>query len=106
MLSTLTNTNFYFSSAIILSFANAFNLDWQKILSDVNPLPNDKIVYQSKFKAFADGKIIATQKFKFVSGRVENIVGKGENAGYQHFLLFSQCFKRPLKGLVKVRIVW
>ena len=22
----------------------------------------------------------------------ENIVGKGENAGYQHFLLFSQCF--------------
>ena len=24
--------------------------------------------------------------------RVENIVGKGENAGYQHFLLFQQCF--------------
>ena len=23
--------------------------------------------------------------------RVENIVGKGENAGYQHFLLFRQC---------------
>ena len=23
---------------------------------------------------------------------VENIVGKGENAGYQHFLLFPQCF--------------
>ena len=22
----------------------------------------------------------------------ENIVGKGENAGYQHFLLFQQCF--------------
>ena len=27
-----------------------------------------------------------------VLGRVENIVGQGENAGYQHFLLFSQCF--------------
>ena len=25
---------------------------------------------------------------------VENIVGKGENAGYQHFLLFLQCFKK------------
>ena len=25
--------------------------------------------------------------------RVENIVGKGENAGYQHFLLFQQCFE-------------
>ena len=23
--------------------------------------------------------------------RVENIVGKGENAGYQHFLFFPQC---------------
>ena len=26
--------------------------------------------------------------------RVENIVGKGENAGYQHFLLFPQCFHK------------
>ena len=25
---------------------------------------------------------------------VESIVGKGENAGYQHFLLFPQCFKK------------
>ena len=24
----------------------------------------------------------------------ENIVGKGENAGNQHFLLFQQCFLR------------
>ena len=24
---------------------------------------------------------------------IENIVGKVENAGYQHFLLFPQCFK-------------
>ena len=23
-----------------------------------------------------------------------NIVGKGENAGYQHFLLFQQCFEK------------
>ena len=28
-----------------------------------------------------------------VCDRVENIVGKGENAGYQHFLLFPQCFQ-------------
>ena len=31
---------------------------------------------------------------EFVSDNVENIVGKGENAGYQHFLLFPQCFKK------------
>ena len=27
--------------------------------------------------------------------RVENTVEKGENAGYQHFLLFPQCFTKP-----------
>ena len=29
-----------------------------------------------------------------VFDRVDNIVGKGENAGYQHFLHFSQCFEK------------
>ena len=29
-----------------------------------------------------------------VFDRVQNIVGKGENAGYQHFLLSQQCFKK------------
>ena len=42
----------------------------------------------SNLKAFADYKIYDTEKLKFVLGRVENIMGKGENAGYQHFLLF------------------
>ena len=37
------------------------------------------------------------ERLKFGLGRVENIVGKGENAGNQHFLLFPQCFE---KGLV------
>ena len=30
-----------------------------------------------------------------LSLKVENIVRKGENAGYQHFLLFLQCFISP-----------
>ena len=38
---------------------------------------------------------------------VDNTVGKGENAGYQHFLLFSQCFPKPFSlGSLKVGIVW
>ena len=71
-----------------------------KIISQViynpffNALPNDKILDLSKFKAFADHKLNVTQKMKFVSSRVENIVGKGENAGYLHFLLFPQCFQK------------
>ena len=61
----------------------------------INSLPNNKILDWSKLKAFADNKINLTKKSKFVLGRVENIVGKGENAGYQHFLLFSPCFQKP-----------
>ena len=38
----------------------------------------------------------------FLFDRVENIVGKGENAGYQHFLLFPQCFLKVLFfGVIK-----
>ena len=35
-----------------------------------------------------------TEKLKFVLEKVENIVGKGGNAGYQHFLLYLQCFEK------------
>ena len=51
-----------------------------------NSLPNDKTL--------ENNKINVTEKLKFVSGRLENIVGKGENAGYQHFLLFPKCFQK------------
>ena len=56
-----------------------------------NPLPDDKILDWSKLKAFADDKLNLAEKLKFILGSVENIVGKGENAGDQHFLLFPQC---------------
>ena len=42
-----------------------------------------------------------------VFDRVENIVGKEENAGYQHFLLFPQCFeKASFPDTSKIVIVW
>ena len=40
-----------------------------------------------------------TQKLKFLLWRVENIVGKGGNAAYQHFLLFPQYFQKLSFGL-------
>ena len=46
------------------------------------------ILHWSKLKAGADDKINVTEKLKCVLEKVENIMGKGENAGYQHFLLF------------------
>ena len=56
-------------------------------------LTNGKISDSLKLKVFADNKINVAEKSQFVLGRLENIVGKGENAGYQHFLLFPQCFQ-------------
>ena len=38
---------------------------------------------------------------------VENIVEKEENAGYQHFLLFPQCFQKPTPWRpLKFGIMW
>ena len=53
-----------------------------------NSLPNNKFLNWSEIKVFADDTINMTEKLKFGFRRVVNIVGKGENAGYQHFLLF------------------
>ena len=61
----------------------------------------------SKLKKIANDKIDVTQKLKFDFGRIENIVGKGENAGYQHFLLFPQCFQKALVSeSLKAVILW
>ena len=78
----------------ILWYANVFNLDQIRILlfgKDLhcNSLPNNNILDWTKLKAFADDKLNLTKNLKLVLGRVENIVGKGENAGDQHFLLFQ-----------------
>ena len=56
----------------------------------VNTLPNDKILHESKLKTHADSEINLI-KLELVLGMVENILGKGENACYQHFLLFLKC---------------
>ena len=60
-----------------------------------NPLSLNKTSFLNrvKLKAFADDKK-HVKKQKFFVELVENIVGKGENADYQHFLLFSQCFQK------------
>ena len=80
---------------------------WQADQNQVNSLLNDKILDWSILNAFAGNKINVNQKLKFDMGRVENIVGKEENADYQHFLLFPQCFqKASISGSLKVGLVW
>ena len=68
----------------------------------INSLPNDKILDVTKLKAFAEYNIYVGQMMISVSDRVENIVRKGENAGYQHFLLLSPCFQKAFfLGVIK-----
>ena len=67
---------------------------------------NDTILDQSKFKELADAKINTTTKLKFVLAMVESVLGKGQNSGYQHFVLFPKCFQKPpSSGSLKVGVV-
>ena len=47
----------------------------------------------TKLKAFADDKLNEAEMITSVFDRKGNIVGKGQNAGYEHFLLCLQCFQ-------------
>ena len=64
-----------------------------------NSLPNDKILdmYVQIESICRQHKICDSKNgICFGKRRVENIVGKGENAGNQHFLLIPLFFKRLL----------
>ena len=61
----------------------------------------------TNLKAHTKDKSNVTQMFGLFFHRKENNVGKGENAGYQHFLLFPQCFQKASSpGLFIPGIVW
>ena len=67
-------------------------------------LQSDKTIDFTKLKAFVHDKFNVA---KMISDpvRVENIVVKGENKGFQHFLLCQQCFQSVIfLGLLKVGI--
>ena len=70
------------------------------------PLPDDKNFRLVQIES------ICRRQIKFYSihlsyHRIENIVGKEENAGNQHFLLFPQCFQNAFSSSAsKVVIVW
>ena len=89
--------------------------------TSVNSLPYNKVLDSTKLKTFVVNKIkVAKEMFgvldqnfflfpqcfrNLFQGRVVNIVGKGENTGHQHFLLFQPCLQkasssRSLKSVV------
>ena len=58
-----------------------------------NPLPFTRHFSLVKMKAFEDDNFSVAQTVQFFFENAENIVGKGENAGYKHF--FLQYFQKP-----------
>ena len=57
----------------------------------------------TKWRAFADHKLNFDKMTIFLCDRVESTKGKEEKTGYQHFLLFLQCFPKPSSlGSLKV----
>ena len=72
-----------------------------------NSLPNDNSLDLTKFKAFADNNLNVAKMVISVFDRTENTLGKEENAGYQHFLLFLQRFqKASFSRSFKVGTIW
>ena len=68
-----------------------------------DPFPNDC----SKLKEFADNNFKFNENGRKLSKRVENTVGKGENARYEQFLFSHNVFKKAgFPGASKGVIVW
>ena len=85
--------------SIFMSIPKAFSINYFTLYQTTN------IWTGPKFKEFADDKSKVDKNndlmISFID-RNENMVRKGENAGYQHFPLFPQCFQ---KASVSVRVV-
>ena len=73
----------------------------------MNPLPDNMISDLSYLEAFADEDFSASKMVQFFFFiKVENIVDKGENAGYQHVFLFhTMSLKAFSRHAMKVSIM-
>ena len=68
-------------------------------VKELTILPDDKILDQTKLKAFADEKLDVTKMIISVFERMENIVGKGEIACTSNFSFSHNVFKRLLSQM-------
>ena len=68
----------------------------------LNSSPNVKIPDWSKLTAFADNKLDVAKMMISLFDRLENTLGKGENAGLPAFTPFStEFFKAVFLGVIK-----
>ena len=87
-----------------LSSATSLNLGRSQNGVLGNGITEHKILGLPKLKTFADDKSNVTQNVQVVLHGIENIVGKEENAGYQHFLLFPHCFQKAFSSSQKLSL--
>ena len=74
-------------------------------LSSFYSLPKNQNLDWFKLKAFVDEKYKPKQKISLSWNRKS--MGKGENAGYQRYLLFPHCFQIVSSSKsIKLGIVW
>ena len=65
-----------------------FKVSWWRRLSIISLYQPTNLYTGPNSKQWQMTKLMLIKEQKFFLGLIENIVGKGENAGYQHFLLF------------------
>ena len=65
-----------------------------KVGTSPQPFPKQQFFDCSKLTEFADDNFEFDENGRKFSKRVENIVGKGEIARNEQFLLFPLCFQR------------
>ena len=73
-------------------FSKAISLKVVKLGKElILKLPNEKILDQSKFKAFTDNKINAAKNLEFVKGREKNIVKQERQIVARYARLTPSC---------------
>ena len=107
----LVTGNFSFSHSVFYPFEelSAILITFEIFVCKLVEFVKSKIccLDLTKFKAFADNQWNIGRIMISFLDRVENIVGKWENAGYQNFLLFPHCFQKAASlGLLNVGIAW
>ena len=72
-----------------------------------SPITRRQILDSSKLKVLADNNLKFERNSRKLFQPIENMVGKGEIARYEQFLLFPQCFQKVcFPGVSKGVIVW
>ena len=81
----LVSSTVFFSHNVFCSYKNfrfiSLSSRAVSLGSLINPLRNDKILDVTKLKAYADDKLNIARMMVSLLHKVENTVGKGENAG-------------------------